>query len=187
MTLSSGALMSAGDSILVCIDVQTKLCPAMCNLQNVLKNGTKLLRGAKILGVPIVVTEQYPKGMGPTIDTFLIDLPAGSIVEKMTFSSVREPKFMERLDSFAPRRQIVLFGTEAHVCVLQTALDLVDHGWPVFVVEDALSSRGPGNEHLAVRRMAARGVQIVGTEMVLFEWLEGKRNAHFKDVQKLIV
>lgn len=187
MTSSSSTLIHARDSILVCIDVQTKLCQAMCNLQNVLKNGTKLLRGAKILDVPIVVTEQYPQGLGPTIDTFLIDLPAGSVVEKATFSSAKEPRFRDRLGSLSPRRQIVLFGMEAHVCVLQTALDLVDQGWSVFVVEDALSSRTANNERLATQRMAARGVQVVSTEMVLFEWLEGKENDRFKDIQALIV
>ncbi|MBE1236334.1 hydrolase [Phaeovibrio sulfidiphilus] len=187
MSTSHCVLAKASNSILVCIDVQTKLCPAMGNLQQVLKNGTRLLKGAKILDVPVLVTEQYPKGVGPTVGTFLIDLPPNSIIEKNTFSSVLAPAFLDRLKTHSQREQIILFGMETHVCVLQTALDLVREGWTVFVVKDAVSSRTQENESLGLQRMQAAGVNVVSTEMVLFEWLEGKDNPKFKEIHSLIV
>lgn len=177
--------MRADRSVLVIIDVQERLCPAMADPRRVLHNGARLIKGAQRLGVPVVVTEQYPQGIGATMFDLRDLLPEDAVVQKMTFSAAREPAFTGRLEELGAR-QVVIMGTEAHVCVQQTALELAEHGWEVFCVLDACSSREVANQDAAYARMAARGVTLVTTEMVLFEWLGEAGTAAFKDVLPLI-
>lgn len=179
-------IMDADQSILVVIDVQEKLAPAMNDPRRVLHNGARLLKGARRLDVPVVATEQYPQGIGPTMFDLRSLLPNDAVVQKMTFSAANTPAVVERLESLGGRRQLVVMGTEAHVCVQQTALGFVDLGWQVFVVADACSSRMVADQDASYARMAAAGCTMVTTEMVLFEWLREAGTPAFKDLLPLI-
>ncbi|MBB4287757.1 hydrolase [Roseospira goensis] len=178
-------LLHAPRSVLVVIDVQERLCPVMDDPRRVLFNGTRLLKGADLLDVPVLCTEQYPKGLGPTMIDLRQLLPEGAVIEKSTFNAMGEAHFRFAM-SRVGRSQIVLCGTEAHVCVLQTALGLREAGFEVFVVADACGSRRPESEQAGLARMAAAGCTVVTTEMVLFEWLGSKDHPHFKEVMTLI-
>lgn len=178
-------LMRADRSVLVVIDVQERLCPVMDDPRRVLFNGRRLLQGAALLDVPVLCTEQYSKGLGPTMIDLRELLPEGSIIEKTSFGSMGEPAFREALAATG-RDQVVVCGTEAHVCVLQTALGLREAGHPVFVVGDACGSRRPESETAGLARARDAGCSVVTTEMVLFEWLGDKAHARFKDIAALV-
>lgn len=188
-------LLSADRSALVVIDIQERLAPAVHAGERIVHNVTVLLRAARRLGVPVLATEQYPKGLGRTLPAVADHLPAehlpaehlpgGGVIEKMHFGCVGEAAFNERLAGL-DRRQIVLTGMEAHVCVLQTALGLVEQGLDVFIVADATSSRTAANAELGIERMRANGVEVVTTEMVVFEWLHKAGTPAFKELSRLI-
>jgi nicotinamidase-related amidase len=196
-------LIESSASQLVLIDLQTKLMPAMHESSFVLANAVRLARAAQMLRVPVSVTEQYPEGLGATVPE-LLDFAREPLV-KTEFSAV-DAGLMEVLNEIgtpkaspnaksvpkhlqkAPantRTDIIIAGCEAHVCVLQTAMGLLED-FDVFVVTDACSSRTERNRDAAYDRLAAEGASLVTTEMVLFEWLRGSSQAHFKAVQALI-
>ena len=182
-------LLSAQRSLLLVVDVQERLAPAMAGLDRVLANLDVLLRAAEVLSVPVLATEQHPQGLGPTLPAVKARLaPPGitpDIMEKRHFSCVAEPGFAARL-SHPGRDQIVVTGIECHVCVLQTALELHGAGHRVFVAADACTSRTIANAELGVARMRNSGVNIVSTEMVLFEWLHRAGTPAFKTLSALI-
>ncbi|MBK8174588.1 MAG: hydrolase [Rhodospirillales bacterium] len=178
-------MMSAADSCLLVVDVQARLAPKVNAVEHVLANVAVLIRAARRLGVPIIVSEQYPRGLGTTVPEVAEWLPAGATVEKMTFSCLGDERFAERfLD--VRRRQAVVVGLEAHVCVLQTVMDLLAAGTETFVVEDAVSSRTPRNHATAISRVRSAGARIVSTEMVVFEWLTQAGTPEFKELSALI-
>ncbi len=178
-------MMGADSDVLVVVDVQEQLCPVMHNPRQVLFNGARLATAATRLDIPCVVTEQYPKGLGPTMVDIRSLIPPESVVEKLTFASTGCPAFVERMVALK-RPQAVVFGIESHVCVTQTALGLRQRGFGVFVVADACSSRVEASQIQAEKRLVAAGVTLVTTEMVLFEWLQTKENPAFKDIMGLI-
>jgi len=181
-------------SQLVIVDMQTRLIGAMQleAMQAAIKNCSILATAAAMLAVPIVVTEQYPKGLGNTLAellTVLADTKANlKPVEKTTFSCAAEPKFCRQLSS--DKSQIILAGMEAHICVLQTALDLLalngNNAKQVFIVEDAIISRNPSNKVNAIARLRTAGCIITNTESTLFEWLGKAEGDAFKAISKLI-
>lgn len=169
-------------SALAVIDIQQKLIPAIANGRQVLANACRLLEAARLLDIPRIFTEQYPAGLGHTEP----DLTAGMnepVLEKMTFDACRG-NLADRLVS--GREQLVVAGCEAHVCVLQTVLGLLEFGKRVFVVSDAVGSRLPDNRLAALRRMEAHGAEIVTAEMVLFEWLGSAEHPQFRQVLQLV-
>ncbi|WP_188259647.1 hydrolase [Azospirillum tabaci] len=178
-------LLSSQRSVLVVVDIQEKLMPAIAESEQVERNAATLLKAAGLLGVPAFATEQYPRGLGPTAASLRALLPPDGVVEKISFSAAREPAFLERLERLG-RRQVVLAGSEAHVCVMQTALSLIGLGYDVVLVADAVSSRVAANAELGIARMRAAGATIVSTEMVLFEWMERSDIPAFKAVLELI-
>ncbi|GAB6054346.1 hydrolase [Magnetospira thiophila] len=178
-------LMRTDESVLLLIDVQEKLLPAMADREAVVANGRKLLAGAAALEVPRLVSEQYSKGLGPTVAGLADGIEGAARIEKMTFSCARDQVWSETFAAL-DRRQAVVAGIEAHVCVLQTVADLLESGVSVFLVADAISSRRPENKRLACERMARMGAQVVSTEMVLFEWMERAGTPVFKDIQPLL-
>lgn len=178
-------LMKAEDSLLLIVDVQERLLPAMAEARQVAQRCEILMRGALRLGVPLLVSEQYPKGIGPTIPDLRGLAPPGAVLEKLHFSCGEDPMIAERI-AVSGRRQLVLAGIEAHVCVLQSALVFRQRGYQVFVVADACSSRDAANADLAFQRMRAGGVEVVASEMVLFEWLHRAGTPEFKDLIALI-
>lgn len=178
-------LMERDQSCLVVIDVQERLVPAMADPRTLIYNNVRLVRAATQLGVPVVVSEQYPKGIGPTVPDLREVLPEGALVEKMTFPLTGAEEGVRRLKETG-RRQMIVTGTEAHVCVLQTALSLITMGYEVFVVADAVASRTHENAAIAMDRLRQSGVQVVVTEMVMFEWLGRAGTPDFKALSPLI-
>lgn len=178
-------ILRSGQSALVVIDIQERLMPAIHEADRVVRNAGILLKAAHALSVPILATEQYPRGLGPTIPAVADQLPADTAIEKLTFAATGEAVFLDRL-AMLSRRQIVLCGTEAHVCVLQSALGLLEAGYEVFVTADAVSSRTPANAAAALERLRGEGVRIVTTEMVVFEWMERAGTPQFKAVSALV-
>lgn len=177
--------LKAAESFLLVIDVQRKLAPATYDPESAIKFCAALMQAARPLGVPMLVSEQYPKGLGATVDELAALAPNDAVMDKVHFSCLADEAIRGRVAGFE-RRQAVLAGMEAHVCVLQTALDLLDHGYKVAVVADAVTSRTPANKALGLQRLAHYGVEIVSTEMVLFEWLHTAQHPAFKTVSALI-
>ncbi len=169
-------------STLLMIDMQQRLVPAIDDREALVATIRRLLDAARLLGVPAVATEQYRKGLGPTIEELAID--RADVLEKTEFDAGRNPGFARLLPGERP--DLVLVGCEAHVCVLQTALGLLDGKRKVYVVADGTGSRAPENKAAGLDRMRRHGAEIVTSEMVLFEWLGGKENPHFKDVAALV-
>lgn len=171
---------------LVLVDLQVKLAAAMPSheMQLVIKKSGILVQAATILNVPCIFTEQYPKGLGPTVPEIAALLTSVHPVEKTSFSCVAEPKFSRQLTS--DHSQIILAGMEAHICVLQTALDLVAIGKQVFVAEDAVISRSVANKNNAIARMREAGCIVSNTESIVFEWLGVAEGDAFKVISKLI-
>jgi nicotinamidase-related amidase len=178
-------LMRSESSCLLIVDVQEKLAPVMSDPRRVIHNCTLLLRAARRLGVPTVVSEQYPAGIGPTVVDLRDWLPPEGAIAKRHFSCTDEPMIHQRLAD-SGRRQMILAGIEAHICVLETALGLKMGGSEVFVVADACASRRTESEDLAWSRLRQAGVSLVSLEMVLFEWLRVAGTPEFKELSALI-
>lgn len=175
-------LLDAALSSLVLVDLQARLMPVIEDGPAVAGRCAVLARAARLLDVPVVATEQYPKGLGGTIDQVapLVD----RTVAKLSFDASAEPGLTDALDPV--RRTLVVAGCEAHVCVLQTALGLRSGGFAVVVVADAVGSRRAADRAAALARLERSGVGIVTSEMVLFEWLRRSDHPRFKDVHALI-
>lgn len=174
-------LIHAENSHLVLVDFQARLMPAIAEGAQVVENARRLAEAAKCLDVPVLLTEQHPKGLGPTVAELVA---YGPIVAKMAFGACAEPAFLAALHS---GRDIVLAGCEAHVCVLQTVLGLLTAGRRVYVVADAIGARSAASKQAAIARMQAHGADIVTTEMAIFEWLRDARHPQFQTVRKLIL
>ncbi len=169
MAVMETKLLRAHESCLLFVDVQEKLVPVVGDPERLVANCVWLMGVASVMDVPMLISEQYPAGLGPTVPKLRAAAPEGARVEKVHFSCAEAPSCRVRIDAMG-RMQLVLAGIEAHVCVLQTALGLLQAGKEVFVVADAVSSRSPLDAEMAMRRMRAVGVQVVTKEMVLFEW-----------------
>ena len=184
--MSTKLLLQASQSQLVVIDMQVKLAPAMdlVALQSVIQNCTTLLQAVTLVQVATLVTEQYSQGLGETLPALKPYLTNSKIVAKTAFSACAEPLFKQQLH--ADKSQIVLLGMEAHICVLQTALDLLSINKQVFVVEDAIISRNTNNKANAIARLQAAGCIVINTESVVFEWLGNANHEAFKAVSKLV-
>jgi nicotinamidase-related amidase len=178
-------LADAARSALVVVDVQEKLMGAIHDAPRVEREIVRLVEGAKLLGVPTLACEQYPAGLGPTTAAVAAALGEARPIEKLVFSAADESKFMEALRRL-DRDLVVVVGIEAHVCVLQTALDLLSRGFRVHVAADATGSRSPENRTIALARMAAAGVRVTCVESVLFEWLRRAGSDVFRGVSKLV-
>lgn len=168
-------------STLLVVDFQSRLMPAIDQGEAAVANARRLIDGAALLGVPVLFTEQNAQGLGPTVPALA---PAPDrVAHKMTFDAVRSSGFLDRL---APGQALVVAGCEAHVCVQQTVLGLIDAGRRVYVVRDALGSRRAESKETAIRRMERHGAEIVTTEMVLFEWLGTAEHPQFRRIIALV-
>lgn len=174
--------MSSDGSTLLMIDFQAKLMRAIDDAATAIGNAGRLLGAAQMLGVPVLFTEQNVKGLGATVPE-LSSRANGPVAHKMTFDACRAARFAEML---ADRPEVIVTGCEAHVCVLQTALGLLDAGRRVYVVRDAIGSRRAESKEAAIRRMERHGADIVTTEMVVFEWLETAEHPRFREAAALI-
>lgn len=170
---------------LLVVDIQKKILAVMAHPERVVENTVKLIKGFKIIGCPIFVTEQYPKGIGKTVDAIKEVLEDIKVQEKLTFSCCGIEGFIRSIRS-RKIDQVVVCGIESHVCVWQTVMDLVHEDFIVVVVRDALSSRKDEDYEAALNRMASQGIGVSTTEMVLFELLEKAGTDEFKEVAELI-
>jgi nicotinamidase-related amidase len=201
-------LLDVDESQLVLVDYQVRLMPVMLDGPAVLANAVRLARLAALLQVPTFATEQNPSGLGGSVAELqaALESAGAKVLSKMQFSAVEEglgewlrppakpvqgnarslPKHLQKTSAGAERGTIVLAGCEAHVCLLQTALDLLEDEFDVWVVTDACSSRTERNRDAAFDRLAGAGAELVTTEMVVFEWIRSAEHPDFKAAQALI-
>ncbi len=178
-------MLSRAAAVLVIIDIQGNLAHAMFDKDNLFANNIKLIKGFKALGLPIIITEQTPEKLGKTLPTIAAELDDIAPIAKESFSCWPNAQFREHLESLS-RRHVVLTGIETHVCVYQTALDLLTNGYSVHLVADAVSSRTPENRAIGINAMKSAGAQIASTEMVLFELLRTAADPKAKEIFKIV-
>ncbi len=173
------------NALAMVVDVQERLFPHIHDYVGLEKNLGILIEGLKILGIPIFVTEQYPKGLGKTIDSvsdMVTDYPPR---EKTAFSCCDEPAIMEQIE-LTTKREMILAGVESHVCILQTALDLYERGFKPIVVEDCVGSRKPEDKRIAMKRLAQEGIRVTSYESILFELCRFTGHESFRAISKLV-
>ena len=177
-------LLKKENTALLIIDIQERIIKVMSEHERVVDNAVKLIRGFKALGLPIYYTEQYPKGLGPTVESIASELN-GNAVHKMTFSCSGAGELFQELIN-KDIKQVVVCGVESHVCVQQTVLDLLQNGFQVNAAADAVSSRRELDLNIALRRMEKNGAEITTVESILFELLEVCGTDVFKEVSKIV-
>ena len=183
------------DTVLVGIDFQERILPAMKNKEELEEAAVKLVKGCRTLGVPVIITQQYTKGLGPTIPsvTAAATEPVGEEttaaefhpIEKTSFSAMGEPDFVEVLEKLG-RKTVIIAGIEAHVCVQQTVIDLLEKGYNVFVANDCISSRTNTDKKYSQRRMGDAGAVGTTLESILFELLKGAKEPGFKQISAIV-
>jgi len=162
--------LSPENSLLVIVDVQERLLPAVLQGQQIIFNVRRLLEAAQAIGVPVVVTEQYPQGLGSTVQELVPYIPAGTaVLPKKSFSIYDDERIRTEIDNHR-RSQIILCGLETHVCVQQSAFDFLRAGHEVYIVVDAIGSRFAEAQQTALRRFESSGMALTTTESLLFEW-----------------
>ncbi|MBT4824425.1 hydrolase [Candidatus Woesearchaeota archaeon] len=171
----------------ILIDLQEKFIPAMNKIEDVIQNANILIKASEILKIPLIVTEQYPKGLGNTIN--FLKIPEDTTkIEKIHFSCFGCKEFSTKLEELKKKgiTSLVLFGVEAHVCVLKTALDAIEKEFEVHVVADAVTSRKKHDKRIANQRMMQSGVFFASTEIILFQLIDKAENDEFKAISELI-
>jgi nicotinamidase-related amidase len=181
-------ILRSGKSTLLVVDIQQKLLPAMAEPVYTESQATTLIKAADLTGVPVTISEQYPAGIGHTVQPVLDAAAKPKVFDKLHFDCSADPKIAAHLDKLKKtgRDHLVVCGIEAHVCVLQSALGFRARGYDVAAVVDAMSSRKALSKETAIARMAMAGISIVTTEMVVFEWLEKAGTPVFREGLKLI-
>lgn len=169
----------------VIIDIQEKLLPHIHDWENILRNCIKLVEGLQILSVPIIVTQQYTRGLGNTVPAIIQKFPEFSYIEKLSFSCCEEPLFSAMISNLG-KQNIILCGIESHVCVLQTCIDLLEAGMNPVVVEDCISSRKSNDKKVAIDRMRQEGASITTVESILFELTRLAGNGIFKRISGIV-
>ena len=179
-------ILNIEDSLVLIIDVQEKLLNAVFNKASLEKRAEIIAGAAKILEIPVVVTEQYPKGLGATVEGLKKTLAEDTqYFEKTAFSALENQEVLEALKK-SGKKQVVIFGIETHICVSQTTNALINEGFEVSVIRDACGSRAELEYSAGINRMKDNGAHILTTEIVLFEWLKSAKHPNFKEVQTLI-
>jgi nicotinamidase-related amidase len=178
-------LIDAAKSLLLLVDTQTRLAPAVHDAAAAVQQCRLLIEVAQKLDVPVLAAEQYPEGLGPTVAELAALLNPAQVYAKRHFSCAHDPGIVAALDGLA-RTEIVICGMEAHICVLQSALGLQARGLRTIVVADAVASRRPVSRDLALERMRDHGVEIVTAEMVVFEWLREAATPRFRAILPLV-
>ena len=179
-------ILNIEDSIVMIIDVQEKLLNAVFNKTSLEKKAVTIANSAKILGIPVIVTEQYPKGLGATVESLKVALPENAqYFEKTAFSALENKEVLEALKN-SGKKQVIIFGIETHICVSQTTNALIQEGFEVSVIRDACGSRSELEYSAGLSRMKDNGAHVLTTEIALFEWLKGAKHPNFKEVQTLI-
>ncbi|HEV7923681.1 MAG TPA: hydrolase [Thermoanaerobaculia bacterium] len=180
--------LNRADCLLLVIDMQERLMPVIHEREELERNADRLIRGCRILDIPTLLTEQYVKGLGATVEPVrraLLETYGYRPIEKSCFSAWGCGELQAELRTIK-KRQVLLAGVEAHVCVYQTAIDLMAAGHEVTLIADAVSSRAPRNRDIAIQRLAAEGAHISSTEMALFELLVTAGTEEFRAVSRLV-
>ena len=183
--MSNSLRINRNDSLAVIIDVQEKLFPLIHEHVQLAKNIVIVIKGLRTLGIPMLVTQQYTKGLGATVSPIHEALGEYEHIEKMAFSCCGDDKFISELDR-TNRKTVIIMGIECHVCVLQTTLDLLERGFRVVVIEDCVSSRKLNDKLVAVERMRSAGAVISTYESILFELTQVSGTQEFKSIVKLV-
>ena len=178
-------MINIDDTALVVIDVQEKLFRFINEKEKLAKNLQTLLKGTSILEIPVILTEQNPAGLGPTIAEIAELVPEVKRIAKFSFSCCDERLFMQELEA-TNRRKILIAGIETHICVYQTAAEMKNLGYHVQIVADCVSSRTTANNNIGLERLKAEGAVLTSVEMVLFELLKTAKSTKFKEIQKII-
>lgn len=180
--------ISQEEVILIITDIQEKLVNAMKKdvAEEVIKNNKLLIEIAKIFNIPLILTEQYPKGLGKTVEEIKNSLPEYKPIEKITFSSLLEPEFEKELIKYFNRKKVILTGMETHVCIWQTFLDLTKRGYIVFVPKDAVCSRKKLDWEAGLDLIKLAGGIVTTTETLIFQLLKKAGTPEFKEVLKYI-
>ena len=178
-------LLSRNNSALVIIDIQERLVAAMSKRDKVIENCIHLIEASRLLQIPVILTEQYPKGLGPTVDKIKDVISTYEPIEKVTFDCTGTQGFLEKIKTHN-RTHIILTGMESHVCVLQTCLSLLKEGYAVHLVSDAVCSRNEEDFLTGKEMMRDAGAVITSTEIVLFQLLEKAGTPEFKTISKRI-
>jgi|SRR5579872_5946072 nicotinamidase-related amidase len=168
-------------SILLLVDFQARLMPAIHDGATAVRNANRLIEAAKLFGIPRLFTEQNAKGLGPTVGEIAVE--KDRLVHKQFFDACREQGFLDRVPADA---HIIVAGCESHVCVQQTVLGLLEASRKTYIARDALGSRHPEDKETAIRRMERHGAEIVTTEMVVFEWLQTADDQRFRPTIQII-
>ncbi|XP_065096488.1 isochorismatase domain-containing protein 1 [Paramisgurnus dabryanus] len=176
--------LSVATTVFFCCDMQERFRPAIKYFGDIISVGQRLLQGARILGIPVLVSEQYPKGLGSTVQE--LDLTGTKLIFPKTKFSMVLPEVEAALAELPAVRSVVLFGVETHVCIQQTALDLVGRGFEVHIVADATSSRSMMDRMFALERLARTGIIITTSESVLLQLVADKDHPKFKEIQTII-
>lgn len=183
--MASRGLISRDGAVLVVIDVQEKLFPSIYNGEEILKNIIRMIEFAKIINMPIILTEQYPKGLGATISEIKRIIPDIQPIEKIEFSCFGSEKFRETLKRLNARTLIIV-GIETHICIAQTAIEGAENGYRICIISDATSSRNPEDKKTAIERVGRNGVIIASTEMLIYELLRRAGTKEFRESLRLI-
>lgn len=179
-------MLDIENCLLVVIDIQDKLIKAGFNGDLCGEKAAKICKAANILNIPTIITEQYPKGLGHTIDAIMINTAdSANIIEKNSFSAYSEGDFQQEL-SKSNKKQVIIAGIELHICVLQTAIDLIKNGYEVFILKDACTSRNKNEFDTGIELLKQHGAKITCLEIALFQLLKTSKNQHFKEIQALI-
>ncbi|MBP7509293.1 MAG: hydrolase [Prolixibacteraceae bacterium] len=173
------------ESIALFIDFQERLVPAMRKNKELIENTEKLHKGLKELAVPMIFTQQYTRGLGPTVNELVVNPDEFSYVEKTSFSCCDEEKFIQTLEGLN-KKNVIICGIESHVCVLQTAIDLKNKGYNPVLVVDCISSRKKESIKVALKRMEQEGVLITNSESILFELTRDAKNPAFKAISSIV-
>ena len=178
-------MLQAEQCCLVIIDIQDKLANNMTDKETLFDNTAIMIKTAKALNIPIIWCQQVPRALGETVEPLRCLLINDQPIDKSSFSCCAEENFITRLNDIKPKQAIVC-GIESHICVYQTALDLIAKGIEVNVIADAVSSRTKANKKLALKRITAEGAKLSSTEMCIFELLKDANHPKFKELAKLI-
>jgi nicotinamidase-related amidase len=184
--VAAARLLHPERTVLVVVDLQERLLPAIEGAEGVLRNSVLLLRLADVLALPVVLTTQYARGLGPTVPPVLEASGGAAPLDKVSFGCFGSPEFTGRLAGLAGRDQLVVAGIESHICVAQTVLGAIDRGYAVHVASDATGSRTAENRAIGLGRMARAGAVISSTEMAVYELLGRSDGAAFKRMLPLL-
>ena len=182
----AATLLRPDRTALVMVDLQEKLLPAIANREAIVRNAVLLLRLADVLALPVLLTTQYSRGLGPTVPEVLAAVPGAAPLDKVSFGCFGNPEFLDRLEALGGRDQLVVAGIESHICVAQTVLGALERGYAVHVASDAVGSRSAENRTVGLGRMERAGALLSSTEMAIYELLGRSDAAAFKRMLPLL-